>query len=194
MNRELAGDDTVWIEPGESVDIPILLKPDVAAPTFTVPPRTESEEFIIELDASYVAQPPMLLGRVTAHPLHGEVGGIGFVEADRTFGWSILRLVITAGAVLLVLLILGWLYRRFLRLPPVEGVFELDMPGLDDKSRVLKLRRKKMLLDASNVPLAGTAKLKLFTKRGHPGHVWASVEQPSFYKVLHPHRDGWSPM
>jgi len=40
-----------------------------------------------------------------------------------------------------------------------------------------------MTLDAGNVPGADTGRIRLFTKRGKPGHVWAAVEQPPFYEV-----------
>ncbi len=189
VSIRLIGESTVSIPPTGSVEIPVLLQPEIQSPHFTIPPTTEAEEFTIEIDAHYTVEPRLLLGRVTAHPLGAKVTGAGFVETRRTFGWTVTQAAIVAGAGLLTLLILIWLYRRFMRLPSLVGVFELEEAGLDQDSRVIKLRRKRMVLDGTNIPLAGNARLRLFTKRGYPGHVWASVEQPPFYEVASKFRE-----
>ena len=183
------GDETFRLEPGASVNVPVLIKPDVSASSFTVPPETELVEFTVGIDATYTVAPAPLLRRVTTNSINGVVTGTGIVETSRTFGWTVLRVVMTTMAGLLILLILWWLYRRFLQLPRLVGVFEFNMPGISDEDRVLKLKGKRMILDSSNVPMAQTAKVKLFTRRGHPGHVWASVVQPPFYQNIGPHRE-----
>ena len=185
----VVGPESVRLGPGETARLSILIKPEVSTPRFTVPPKTESAEFTIEIDATYTVQPVTLLQRVTPHPVTGTVTGFGTVETSRTFGWTIRRAVTLLLLVLLILWVLVWLYRRFLQLPRLVGVFELDMAGLDEDQRVLRLRGKRMILDQSNVPLAGTAKVKLFTRRGRRGHVWASVEQPPFFEVVDRRRE-----
>lgn len=185
----LLGDEVLRLAPGETVSVAVNLRPDIDPERFVVPPETETAEYTVTLDAVYTVEPNTVLRRVTPATTTGTVTGTAFVDATRTFGWTVARAVIVLLIGLLALLILLWLYRRFLRLPPLVGVFVLDEPNPDGEEVTIKLKRKKMTLDSSNMPGTDQAKLRLFTKRGHPGRVWASVEQPPFYEVVSPLRE-----
>src|SRR5690606_38528617 len=70
--------------------------------------------------------PKDLLARVTATPTTGTVNGMHVVDASRTFGRTIREVVTVLGILLLLALILLWLYRRFIQLPTLVGVFVVD--------------------------------------------------------------------
>ena len=189
VDASLAGDETFTIFPGDTATVEVVLEPELEQPGFTVPPKTETAEFEVALDATFQVQPAGLLARVTQTDLTGRVTGTHTVDTARTFGWTITRVLTLAAGVLLALLILYALYRRFLRLPKLVGVFELANPAIPAEQRVIRLKGKRMTLTQARVLGAGTAKLTLFTRRGKPGHVYASVEQPPFYEVVDGRRE-----
>lgn len=185
----LLSEEVVEIPAGEVATVEVLLEPELEDPGFTVPPVTETAEFDVTVNATFEAQPAALLSRVTRKDLTGSVTGIHTVTASRTYGMTVTRVLVMAAVAALILLVLYALYHRFLKLPKLVGVFELTDPGIPDEKRVIRLRGKRMTLTQARVPGAGTAKLLLFTRRGKPGHVYASVEQPPFYEVVGSHRE-----
>jgi hypothetical protein len=82
----------------------------------------------------------------------------------------------------LIAFILLWLYRRFIQLPKLVGVFVVDK-AVDADRAVIPLKGKKQRITAKDVPGAGGAKVEVFTRRGKPKRVYARVETPPFFEV-----------
>ena len=113
------------------------------------------------------------------------VGGdqrVHAVDAIRTYGQSVREVLTLLAMVLLTLLVLAWLYRRFLQLPKLVGVFVVDSAAAPEKS-VIQLKGKHHRITAKDVPGAGGAKIELFTRRGKPKRVFARVDTPPFFEV-----------
>ena len=182
VDAELTGDATFRILPGEPAGVDVLIEPDIEDPGFTVPEELEELEFRIQLDASYRVEPNQVLRRLTASPSRGPVEGVQRLEAARTNGLSWLALLLRVGALLLLLWIFRAMYKRYLQLPKLVGVFERQDPGVSDEDRTIHLRGKRMSLGRQQVPEAGTAKVDLYTKRGKPNRLYAEVDVPPFYE------------
>jgi Mg-chelatase subunit ChlD len=182
VKAELVDDAVVRLEPGGTAKVAVRVEPSIGDAGFRVPPVTERDEFDVEVDASYQVQPKDLLTRVTATPTSGAVTGVEAIAASRTFGRSITQIVAFLAAIALLAFILLWLYRRFLQLPKLVGVFVLDQ-AVDDHCAVIPLKGKHQRLTGKDVPRAGAAKIELFTRRGKPKRVYARVETPPFAEV-----------
>ena len=168
--------------PGSTTAIRIQLDTRAKPERFHVPSVTERAEYDVKVEGRYQVLPKDLLGRVTTKATAGEIAGTQRLDASRTYGWSVRRLVALLLAAALGLLILAWVYKRFLQLPRLVGVFVLDKPASDTKA-VVPLQGKRQRLTGKDVPGAGAAKIEVFTRRGKPRHVYAKVETPPFYEV-----------
>lgn len=189
VEAEIVGGKTVVrIEPGGAATVTVRMEPAVDDPGFRVPPVTEAEDFDVELDATYQVLPKELLARVTNSPTAGPVGGVHVVEASRTFGWTVRKIVTLLVSLLLAMLLLLWLYRRFIQLPKLVGVLIVD-DAPDPKRAVIELEGKRQRVTGKDVPKAGAAKIELFTRRGKPKRVFAKVETPPFFEVLDRRRE-----
>ncbi len=182
VEAEIVGDRSLRIGPDGTAAVTVRMEPPVEDPGFKVPPVTEEDQFDVTLDATYQVLPKDLLARVTATPTTGAVTGTHVVDASRTFGRTIREVVTVLGILLLLALILLWLYRRFIQLPKLVGVFVVDK-AVDADRAVIPLKGKKQRITAKDVPGAGGAKVELFTRRGKPKRVYARVETPPFFEV-----------
>lgn len=182
VEAEIVGDRALRIGPDGTATVTVRMEPQVEDPGFKVPPVTEEDQFDVTLDASYQVLPKDLLARVTATPTMGTVGGTHVVDASRTFGRTIREVVTFLGILLLLALILLWLYRRFIQLPKLVGVFVVDK-AVDADRAVIPLKGKRQRITAKDVPGAGPAKIEVFTRRGKPKRVYARVESPQFFEV-----------
>ena len=182
VEAEIVGDRSLRIGPDDTATVTVRMEPPVEDPGFKVPPVTEEDQFDVTLDATYQVLPKDLLARVTATPTTGTVNGMHVVDASRTFGRTIREVVTVLGMLLLLALILLWLYRRFIQLPKLVGVFVVDK-AVDADRAVIPLKGKKQRITAKDVPGAGGAKVELFTRRGKPKRVYARVETPPFFEV-----------
>ena len=182
VEAEIVGDRSLRIGPDGTAAVTVRMEPPVEDPGFKVPPVTEEDQFDVTLDATYQVLPKDLLARVTATPTTGTVNGMHVGDASRTFGRTIREVVTVLGILLLLALILLWLYRRFIQLPKLVGVFVVDK-AVDADRAVIPLKGKKQRITAKDVPGAGGAKVELFTRRGKPKRVYARVETPPFFEV-----------
>lgn len=182
VEAEIVGNRSLRIGPDDTATVTVRMEPPVEDPGFKVPPVTEDDQFDVTLDATYQVLPKDLLARVTATPTTGTVNGTHVVDASRTFGRTIREVVTVLGMLLLLALILLWLYRRFIQLPKLVGVFVVDK-AVDADRAVIPLKGKKQRITAKDVPGAGGAKVELFTRRGKPKRVYARVETPPFFEV-----------
>lgn len=182
VDAEIVGDRSLRIGPDGTATVTIRIEPQVEDPGFQVPPVTEENQFDVVLDATYQVLPKDLLARVTTTPTTGTVNGTHVVDASRTFGRTIREVVTFLAILALVALILLWLYRRFIQLPKLVGVFVVDK-AVDADRAVIPLKGKKQRITAKDVPGAGGAKVELFTRRGKPKRVYARVETPPFFEV-----------
>lgn len=182
VEAEVVGDRVRRIGPDGTATVTVRMEPEVEDPGFKVPPVTEEDRFDITLDATYQVLPKDLLARVTTTPTTGTVNGTHVIDASRTFGRTIRELVTVLAILLLIALILLWLYRRFIQLPKLVGVFVVDK-AVDADRAVIPLKGKKQRITAKDVPGAGGAKVELFTRRGKPKRVYARVETPPFFEV-----------
>jgi len=96
----LEGPESVVLQPGETASIPIEIRPDLAPERVVVPPVTETAEFLVALDATYEVQPSDTLALVTPASLTGTVEGTAFVNASRTYGWSVAKALTLAAIAL----------------------------------------------------------------------------------------------
>ncbi|CCM65487.1 exported hypothetical protein [Candidatus Microthrix parvicella RN1] len=182
IDAELIGAKKSQIGPGGSETVNVRIEPPVKNPGFKVPPVTEQAKFTIQLNATYQVLPKDLLARVSGTATSGEVQGQHSVDAIRTYGRSVREILTLLAMVLLTLLVLAWLYRRFLQLPKLVGVFVVDSAAAPEKS-VIQLKGKHHRITAKDVPGAGGAKIELFTRRGKPKRVFARVDTPPFFEV-----------
>lgn len=170
--------------PGETAVVTVRLEPPVADAGFRVPEVMEAARYEVALDATYQTLPADLLSRVTATPTTGAVTGIHAVEASRTYGYSVNDILAILAGAAVALMILAWLYRRFLWLPDLVGVFVLDgQPEQSAERREIRLKGKRQMITGKQVPGAGGAKIEVFTRRGKPKRVYARVEAPPFAAI-----------
>jgi len=173
---------TFVLGPGERKTVPVRVEPDVKGSGFQFPAKVQEEAFAVRLDSTFQVQPADLLAGLTTAPSGGPVAGTTAVEASQTYGWT-LRQVVTALVVLLfAALVLLWIYRTFIQLPPLVGVLELDDPP-DPGDPFVRLSGTEQLLTGADVPFAGDARLRLYTRRRRRRRVFAQVLTPPFYEL-----------
>ncbi len=182
---ELLGTDTWRLLPGQSASLELRIDTEVANPRFQIPVNTESADFDIDLDFEIRAQPESLLrSALGTSATHTENTSTRYrVRAERDYGHSIWWLVVRILAVLLALLILRAIYKRFLQLPKLVGVIDRG-EGFEDTDRYVALRGKRMTIGKQQIPGAMSAELRLTTRRGKPRRVFALVAKPQVHKVI----------
>lgn len=165
--------------PGAMRNVRVLIEPEVDGSGFRFPARTQAEEFSVKLDATYQVLPGDLIAGITDTPTSGAVASTVSVDASQTYGWTLRRLLAVLGLVLLAAVVVLWVYRTFIQVPPLVGVLELDGPT----RTIIELSGKHQRVSGAQIPGAGPARLDFFTRRRKRNHVFARIDRPPFYRI-----------
>jgi len=176
------GDSTFVLAPGEESAVTVQVEAPVGGPGFKVPAETEERQLQVAVNASFTPEPSRLLGDSVSASLAEPtpVTGSYSYSASRPVGWTIGQVLTYLALLAAILLVLYWLWRRFLQVPPLVGGFSITKDGKDE---YITLSGKRQKLTGRLIPLATPAEVELFTRRGKPKRVYARVLTPPFKTV-----------
>lgn len=186
----VGGSRTVHLPPGATEEIELLIRPDLEdGPLLQVPPERQEIDLRVRPVASARAQPDSLL--TAEFGVDPEVRIIAPDEftLTRTIGMSWLQLLVRAALLALVLLLLVYVWWKYVKLPPLIGVIRVVGPmgeGVDP----VKLRGTRIRIGKGTkhrLPGDDGGRIRLYTRRGRRGSVFVFTEEGSFERQLRTH-------
>lgn len=186
------GSRTLHLSPGGSASFEVLLKPEVERPpVFSLPPPGREEiDVTLDFTQSANATPTAVLRDDLGVDTNVRVGTPDPFTVGRDTGKTWARFALELLVLAIVLLIAYAFWRKFIRKPNLHGVLRLS--GGFEGGPEVRLKGKKMVIDASAFARAGRTKVKLYTRRGKKAVFIDRIGAEGSFEVQRKHQ--WKPV
>lgn len=191
----VGGSRTVHVPPAGTATFDVLVKPMVSErPFYELPPvRREEVDITVQVAAAAAATPTSVLRDL------GCTTDVAITQPDeftlgRSVGATMSTLLRDLALLLLALLLLYWVWWKFVRLPRLIGVLEpaADESGYQATETVFLKGRRMTVSGKDFLADGGDSELLLYTKRRKHKQVYARVIAGSF-ESYDPARYEWKP-
>jgi hypothetical protein len=190
------GSRTVHLPPNGRATFEARLRPAVkAGNVFALPPATREEiDVSLKLDGTAQATPTRLIKDLGVDPVV-KIDAPDQFTVGRTVGRTWPQFIFELLLLMVLLGILGWIWRSFLQTPPLVGELVLTNAPRDAPPAV-RLKGKRMKVAAKDFGAGGPTVVVLSTKRGRRRRMFATMTSPegsSFERMGRSERE-WMPI
>lgn len=160
--RIVGGPRTLELGPnGVSEPVRVEAHPSLAAEP-KIGTETQSAQFVVHVGADIMAEPSGVIATSLGIKAAGRLVQADSVSARRTVGTPIWRFLVALVLLILLLLSLLWVYRRFIRTPPLPGGVLLESGVFEPfHGAATSLPNKDVV-----IPSTDGSVVEFFTKRG----------------------------
>lgn len=152
---------------GTSDPLTVRIEPTMP-PDRLVGDETQRQRFAVTLDATVEGEPADVLAQQVGVSTEARLVQSDLVAAQRTVGIPLWWFAVAAAVLVLLILVALWVYRRFLRTPPLPGGVTVLPSAADPQGAFIPFRGKVMAMPNKDAAIAATdgAIVEFYTQRG----------------------------
>jgi hypothetical protein len=160
--RLVGGPRTVELTPS-GISAPIEVQVEQPLPNAQrIGTETQNRQFSVRVDASVTAEPADVIGKSLGITTEGRLVQSDPVTASRTVGTPVWWFLVALAVLSLLVLLAVWIYRRFVRTPPLPGGVLLENGTFEPFRGSMTAVPNKDIM----IPQSDGAVVEFFTKRG----------------------------